>query len=201
MVKLSCQNRPGLKLGMLGHAVDSCGSNHWDQQMGVVTWKGLWGLQGRLRASGELLASLPAHGCAAQLESDFSGLPEAGSPLSLKRPSCPGPCTLPAGDPRCFSSCSLSCSFFPSPFGALISPPWLVPGSFSPSSCNCHLPGNSECPVPMGTRHPISMVTCRNLRMPWDLEPLDVASPHRDPRWGSDGGWAREGPSTFWGRM
>ena len=113
---------------------------------------------------------------------------EAGSRLSLKRPSCPGPCTLPAGDPRCFSSCSLSCSFFPSPFGALISPPWLVPGSFSPSSRNCHLPGNSECPVPMGTRHPISMVTCRNLRMPWDLEPLDVASPHRDPRWGSDGG-------------
>lgn len=59
--------------------------------MGVITWEGLWGLQGRLGASGELLASLPAHNGAAQLEPDFSRSLELGSRLSWKRPSPPGP--------------------------------------------------------------------------------------------------------------
>ena len=54
--------------------------------MGVITWEGLWGLQGRLGASGELLASLPAHNGAAQLEPDFSRSLELGSRLSWKRP-------------------------------------------------------------------------------------------------------------------
>ena len=89
----------------------------------------------------------------------------------------PGPCTLPASGPRCFSSCS----FYPSPFRASISPPWLVLGSFSPSSRSCHLLRNSEGPVPVGTRHPISMVTCRNLGMPgaWSpwMWPLLTGSP------------------------
>ena len=144
--------------------------------MGVITWEGLWGLPGRLGASGELLASLPAHNGAAQLEPDFSRSLELplGYPGNAR---APGPCTLPASGPRCFSSCS----FYPSPFRASISPPWLVLGAFSPSSRSCHLLRNSEGPVPVGTRHPISMVTCRNLGMPgaWSpwMWPLPTGGP------------------------
>ena len=58
--------------------------------MGVITWEGLWGLQGRLGASGELLASLPAHNGAAQLEPDFSARWSFLSVI-LETPAPPGP--------------------------------------------------------------------------------------------------------------